>query len=81
MSEKLLYLENVVKRYSNTLALNNASLSLDSGKIVGLLGPNGSGKTTLIKILNGLLTSDSGKVEINGMAPGVETKKIVAYLL
>lgn len=80
MSEKLLYLENVVKRYSNTLALNNASLSLDSGKIVGLLGPNGSGKTTLIKILNGLLTSDSGKVEINGMAPGVETKKIVAYL-
>ena len=80
MSEKLLRLENVVKRYSNVLALNNATFSLDSGKIVGLLGPNGSGKTTLIKILNGLLTADSGKVEINGLAPGVETKKIVAYL-
>lgn len=80
MSEKLLYLENVDKRYSNTLALNSANLSLDSGKIVGLLGPNGSGKTTLIKIINGLLTADAGKVEINGMAPGVETKKIVAYL-
>jgi len=80
MSEKLLCLENVVKRYSNVLALNNATFSLDSGKIVGLLGPNGSGKTTLIKILNGLLTADSGKVEINGLAPGVETKKIVAYL-
>ena len=76
----LLYLENVVKRYSNTLALNRVSLTLGSGKIVGLLGPNGSGKTTLIKILNGLLTADSGKIEIDGNSPGVETKKVVAYL-
>ena len=79
MSE-LLRIEKLVKRYGNTAALNGINLTLESGKIVGLLGPNGSGKTTLIKILNGLLTPTYGKVFIDGMETGVETKKIVAYL-
>ncbi|MBQ2675866.1 MAG: ABC transporter ATP-binding protein [Clostridia bacterium] len=76
----LLHCENLSKRYANVLALNNVNLDLESGKIVGLLGPNGSGKTTFIKILNGLLTPTYGKVTIDGNEPGVETKKIVAYL-
>ncbi|MBQ7035353.1 MAG: ABC transporter ATP-binding protein [Clostridia bacterium] len=80
MSE-VLRCENLVKRYGNQLnALNGINLSLESGKIVGLLGPNGSGKTTLIKIINGLLTPTLGKVLIDGHEPGVETKKLVAYL-
>ena len=79
MSE-LLRCENLTKRYGGVLALNNISLTLESGKIVGLLGPNGSGKTTLIKILNGLLTPDAGKVTICGNAPGPKTKAEVAYL-
>ncbi len=80
MSE-ILRCENLFKRYGNQLnALNGINLSLESGKIVGLLGPNGSGKTTLIKIINGLLTPTSGRVLIDGYAPGVETKKLVAYL-
>lgn len=68
------------KDFGNVRALDGVTLSLDKGRIVGLLGPNGSGKTTLIKILNGLLVPTSGSVEINGIAPGVETKKKVAYL-
>lgn len=56
------------------------SLQLESGKIVGLLGPNGSGKTTLIKILNGLLTPDRGLVMVDGQEPGVYTKSIISYL-
>ncbi len=79
MSE-LLCCKNLTKRYGNTLALNNVDLTLQNGKIVGLLGPNGSGKTTLIKIINGLLTPNFGSVTIEGFAPGTESKKRVAYL-
>ena len=79
MSE-LLRCENLIKSYGNTIALKGINLTLESGKIVGLLGPNGSGKTTLIKIINGLLTPTSGFVAINGNLPGTETKSIVSYL-
>lgn len=68
------------KHYGKTAALNNISFSLESGKVVGLLGPNGSGKTTLIKILNGLLTPSNGELLIDGCKIGTETKKLVAYL-
>lgn len=51
----LLAFENVSKSYGATPALENVSLDIPAGKIVGLLGPNGSGKTTLIKLINGLL--------------------------
>lgn len=76
----LLECHGLSKKYGNTQALNGIDLTLESGKIVGLLGPNGSGKTTLIKILNGLLTPNSGSAAIDGKPIGVETKKIVAYL-
>ncbi len=79
MSE-MVKIETLVKKYGGKTALNGLSLSLESGRIVGLLGPNGSGKTTLIKILNGLLVPDHGTVLINGNKPGIETKKEVAYL-
>lgn len=79
MSE-LLRCENLTKQYGNILALNNVNIRLESGKIVGLLGPNGSGKTTLIKIINGLLTPTTGRLTVNGCEPGTETKKQVAYL-
>lgn len=71
----------IKKRYSGqNYILNCLDMKLESGRITGLLGPNGSGKTTLIKLIAGLLTPDDGKIFINGMKPGVETKKIVSYL-
>ncbi len=73
-------INNLTKEFGTLTALDSVALELEKGQIVGLLGPNGSGKTTLIKILNGLLTPTAGTVSINGMEPGVETKKIVAYL-
>ncbi len=79
MSE-ILRCEGLTKRFGSILAVNNLSLSVESGKIVGLLGPNGSGKTTLIKMINGLLQPESGSLTICGNKPGVETKKVVAYL-
>ncbi|MCL2843241.1 MAG: ABC transporter ATP-binding protein [Oscillospiraceae bacterium] len=72
--------QTLTKHYPQSLALNQINLQLGKGKIVGLLGPNGSGKTTLIKLANGLLTPTQGQVLINGQPPGIETKKVVAYL-
>lgn len=76
----ILQCENLSKKFSGFQALSNVNLSLERGRIIGLLGPNGSGKSTLLKLINGLLVADDGKVEICGKTPGVETKKIVAYL-
>lgn len=53
----LVEIVNLTKKYGANVAVNNLTVSLPKGKIIGLLGPNGSGKTTLIKMLNGLLTS------------------------
>lgn len=77
---ELLKCTGLTKKYSNVLALNKIDLTIESGKIIGILGPNGSGKTTLIKLINGLLTPTEGSILVNGEAPGVETKKIVSYL-
>ncbi|MEE1169123.1 MAG: ABC transporter ATP-binding protein [Anaerovoracaceae bacterium] len=71
---------DLTKRFGNITALENIDLEVEKGQIVGLLGPNGSGKTTLIKIMTGLLQPTSGNITINGKEPGIETKKIVAYL-
>lgn len=79
MSE-LLKCTGLTKSYSSVLALNKVDLTVQRGKIIGLLGPNGSGKTTLIKLINGLLTPTEGSILIDGNAPGAETKKIVSYL-
>lgn len=68
------------KKYANVQALNKIDLSVERGKIIGILGPNGSGKTTLIKLINGLLTPTEGSIFVGGEVPGVETKKIVSYL-
>ena len=68
------------KRFGKTVALDNISLSLEPGRVIGLLGPNGSGKTTLIKLANGLLTPSEGEILIDGQEPGPKTKAIVSYL-
>lgn len=80
MENTIIKLDNVVKRYSKKEALKGINLEIPKGKIVGLLGPNGSGKSTMIKLLNGLLQPDEGTIEIAGMKPSIETKKIVSYL-
>lgn len=71
---------NLTKIYGQVTALNHVDLTLESGKIIGLLGPNGSGKTTLIKLINGLLTPTDGSIQVCGDAPGVASKAQVAYL-
>ena len=72
-------LKNITKRYGKKTALDNVTLSLPKGQIVGLLGPNGSGKTTMLKLAAGLLKPTSGDISVCGFKPGAESKDLVAY--
>ena len=77
---KILECRDLGKRYGRVQALEKVNLSIESGRVVGLLGPNGSGKTTLIKLANGLLTPTEGAILINGEDPGPGSKAAVSYL-
>ncbi len=77
---KLLECEHLDKSFGNKKVLKDINLSIPRGKIIGLLGKNGTGKSTLIKLINDLLTPDSGKVLVNGKEIGVESKKVISYL-
>ena len=66
MSETVVKIENLVKRYKDLLALDHFSLEIKQGEVFGLLGPNGSGKTTTINCLLSLLSFDKGNIEIFG---------------
>ncbi|MDO5411753.1 MAG: ABC transporter ATP-binding protein [Lachnospiraceae bacterium] len=76
----LLECRNLTKKYGQKEAVSNLTVTMGSGRIIGLLGPNGSGKTTLIKMINGLLTPTSGEVFIQGEKPGLITHGLVSYL-
>ena len=76
----ILECKNLSKHYGKVAALEGVDLSIEPGRVVGLLGPNGSGKTTFIKLVNGLLTPTAGEVLIEGSRPGPASKALVAYL-
>jgi ABC-2 type transport system ATP-binding protein len=63
---KIVKIEELVKKFGDTIAVDNISLEIEEGEIFGLLGPNGAGKSTIINIICGLLSKDRGKVEILG---------------
>ena len=69
----------LTKTFSDRTAIDRLSMTVEPGKIIGLLGPNGSGKTTLIKTITGLLRPTCGTVLIDGSKPGVYTKSIVSF--
>ncbi len=80
MTAPAIEVHNLTKSYRGREALSNLDLTLDEGKIVGLMGDNGSGKTTLLKILAGVLADWSGTVHIAGHTPGPESKALVSFL-
>lgn len=80
MSENLLEARGLSKMYGPKPALKDLNLSIEKGKIIGLLGPNGSGKSTFIKLCNGILQPSKGEILIGGNPIGIKTKQIVSYL-
>ena len=77
---ELLKCTNVNKNFGDKKILKDINLTIQKGKIIGLLGKNGTGKSTLIKLINDLLTLDSGEILVNGKKIGIESKKIISYL-
>ncbi len=77
---KMIELKNVSKKYGGRKALEDITLTLPRGKIIGLVGENGSGKTTLLKLMAGLLRPNSGRATFDG---SLITRKIatnIAYM-
>lgn len=64
---KTLVTENIVKTYQKRKVVNEVSIEVSQGEIVGLLGPNGAGKTTTFYMIVGLISPDKGKVKINNL--------------
>lgn len=77
---ELLEIKNLYKNYGEKQVLNNITLTVPRGKIIGLLGKNGTGKTTLIKLINGLLTPTEGEIIFEGEKIGQQSKLNIAYL-
>lgn len=69
-------ISHLIKKFSRPeiLALDDISLSLEKGRVIGLIGPDGSGKTTLIRIMIGLLKPSSGKISVLQLSPEKQTK-------
>lgn len=72
--------KDIVKQYSNHLALNKVSINIPQNSIFGLLGPNGAGKTTLIRIINQITAPDSGEILLNGNSLKPEDVANIGYL-
>lgn len=66
MTERLLQLTNVTRKFGGISAVNNITLHVDKGEIVSIIGPNGAGKTTLFNLISGVVPVTSGKIEIQG---------------
>jgi ABC-2 type transport system ATP-binding protein len=76
----ILSINNISKSYSNHKALSDVSMTVPKQSIFGLLGPNGAGKTTLIRIINQIITSDAGSIEINGAPLNQDHVRVIGYL-
>ncbi|MBQ5390267.1 MAG: ATP-binding cassette domain-containing protein [Clostridia bacterium] len=79
----MLKVENLVKKYGNSTALAGISFTVEKGEIVGFLGPNGAGKSTTMNIVTGYISSNVGKVYIDGdeiLENPTSAKKKIGYL-
>lgn len=80
----MIEIKNVSKTYNgNIKAIDNLSLKINDGEIVGFIGLNGAGKTTAIKMMTGILIPDSGSIKINGydiVKDSLKAKQIIGYI-
>jgi len=66
MTENILQVQGVTKRFGGLTAVNNVTFDIPKGQILGLIGPNGAGKTTLFNVINGVYAPTEGKIIFGG---------------
>ena len=79
----MIEVNNLVKRFDATLAVNGISFEVKKGEVVGFLGPNGAGKTTTMKIITSFWAPTSGKVKVDGLdvsKHSLEVRRKIGYL-
>lgn len=77
---KVLEVNNVYKRIKGKSILNGVTLSVEQGRVLGIMGPNGQGKTTLLNVIQGFLKVNKGEIFIDGNAINTNSKENIAYL-
>lgn len=77
---KVLEVNNVYKKIKGKSILNGVTLSVQQGRVLGIMGPNGQGKTTLLNVIQGFLKTDKGDIFIDGIARNTNSKESIAYL-
>lgn len=80
MTDALLRLEGVTKRYGQFTAVKDLSFAVGKGEIIGFLGPNGAGKSTSLRMALGVIAPDEGRVELFGAPPTISALRRVGFL-
>lgn len=80
MTNYVANITNLVKKFGDNTAINDISVSLEEGKIIGLVGPDGAGKTTFIRLLLGLLLPTSGSIKMLGLNPATDVDELHKYI-
>ena len=80
MSDPVIQVTNLKKRYGSTIAVADVSLEINRGEIFGLIGPNGAGKTTTMECVEGLRKWDEGSVSVLGLDPRKDARALQARI-
>ncbi|GGL49709.1 ABC transporter ATP-binding protein [Sporolactobacillus putidus] len=80
MSEQIISAKGLTKRYGGKTAVENLTLNVEKGRVLGMLGANGAGKSTFFRMIVGLVQPDDGHLEVLGKEPGWRTNAEIAYL-
>ena len=80
MTNYVANITNLVKKFGDNTAISDISVSLEEGKIIGLVGPDGAGKTTFIRLLLGLLLPTSGSIKVLGLNPTTDADELHKYI-
>ena len=72
----IIEISNLTKKFNDNIAINNISINIAKGKVVGLIGPDGAGKTTLMRLIVGLLDANSGNIRTINLNPSKDNNKL-----